>query len=80
MAAWISSTGLSPHNLLAHAPSGCVPEVSNRPHLGLFPNPCAPAPSCSAFLGTHVQGAGLLKAQEGPGKALKEAVPCPATP
>ena len=27
-----------------------------------------------------LRGAGLLKAQKGPGKALKEAIPCPATP
>ena len=28
----------------------------------------------------QMRGAGLLKAQKGPGKALKEAIPCPATP
>ena len=27
-----------------------------------------------------LRGASLLKAQKGPGKALKEAIPCPATP
>lgn len=34
--------------------TGCVPEVNNRLTLGLFHNPYAPAPSCSAFLGTQV--------------------------
>ena len=29
---------------------------------------------------SQVRGAGLLKAQKGPGKAFKEAIPCPATP
>ena len=29
---------------------------------------------------SEMRGAGLLKAQKGPGKALKEAIPCPTTP
>ena len=37
MAAWLSSTGISHHNLLPHIPSICLSTVNNSPHHGIAP-------------------------------------------
>ena len=37
MAAWLSSTGISHHNLLPHIPSICLSTVNSNPHPGIAP-------------------------------------------
>ena len=37
MAAWLSSTGISHHDLLPHIPSLCVSAVNSSPHPGIAP-------------------------------------------
>ena len=37
MAAWLSSTGISHHNLLPHIPSICLSSVNSSPHPGIAP-------------------------------------------
>ena len=50
-AAWFSSTGLSHHNLLAHVPSGCVPEVNSKPHPGIVPQSLCSSSQLLCLLG-----------------------------
>ena len=54
MAAWLSSTGISHHDLLPHIPSICLSGVKAPLTLGLPHNPQTPAPSHCTFQGTSV--------------------------
>ena len=39
MAAWLSSTGISHHNLLPHIPLICLSSINSSPHPGIAPQP-----------------------------------------
>ena len=54
MAAPLSSTGISHHNLLPHIPLICHLQSTAALTLRLFHKPYAPAPSCCPFQGTCV--------------------------
>ena len=59
MAAWLSSTGISHHNLLHHLPSICFSHSTATHTLGLLHNPEIPAPSYCAFQGTCIPVRGM---------------------
>ena len=54
MAAWLSSTGISHHNLLPHFPWSVSLQLTAAVTLGLLHNPYAPPPSCCPFKGNCV--------------------------
>ena len=59
MAARLSSTGISHHNLLAHIPLIFLSAVNSSPPLGLVHNPQTPAPSCRTFQEIYVPVCGM---------------------
>ena len=54
MAAWLSSTGISHHNLLPHIPSIHLSTVNSSPYPGIAPQSLNSNSSCCAFQGTCV--------------------------
>ena len=54
MAAWLSSTGISHHNLLPHLPSLRVSAVNSSPHPGIAPQSLNSPPSCCPFQETCI--------------------------
>ena len=54
MAAWLSSTGISHHNLFPHLPSIRLSESTAVLALGLLYTPQIPTPSCCSFQGTLI--------------------------
>jgi len=53
MAAWLSSTGISHHNLLPHSPSICLSTVKTSPCPGIAPqslNSISQPPHCLGYL------------------------------
>ena len=51
MAAWLSSTGISHHNLLPHIPLGCLPAVNSRSFSGIAPQSLHSSSQLLCFLG-----------------------------
>ena len=54
MDAWLSSTGISHHDLLPHLPLICLSTVNSSPQPGITPHSPNSSSSCCAFQGTHI--------------------------
>ena len=59
MAAWLSSTGISHHDLCPHIPSIHLSAVNSSPHPRIAPQSQTPAPSHCTFQGTCIPVQGM---------------------
>ena len=59
MAAWLSSTGISHHDLCPHIPSIHLSTVNSSPHPRIAPQSQTPAPSHCTFQGTCIPVQGM---------------------